>query len=143
MRVARILASVLLVAVPGCAEREDAGVEGAPDTEAKPVVEIVAPEDGTEVGVPFTLELDSNVTLGPGEFHVHVFFDGNNDDYTIVEGASHQVTDLDPGAHTIGVSLRNPDHSDAGATDEASITVSGSARDNDNSGARTDSDYDY
>lgn len=142
MRAARILASVLLVAVAGCAEREDDGVEGAPDTDARPVVEIVAPEDGTEVSVPFTLELDSNVTLGAGEFHVHVFFDGNNDDYTIVEGASHEVTDLDPGAHTIGVSLRNPDHSDA-ASDEAAITVSGSAGDKDNSGARTDSDYDY
>ena len=143
-RIGRFLAAVLLVVAAGCANQDDRGLEGSPDTEAKPVVEIVAPEGGTEVEVPFTIELDSNVTLGAGEFHVHVFFDGNSDEYEIVEGNSYEVTQLEPGHHTIAVSLRNPDHSDAGASDEAAITVTGGGGGG-GGGADTGADtgYDY
>jgi len=86
---------------------------------------IADPGDGAEVQVPFDVSFDSSVELGPtdtGEHHVHLYFDGNEDDYDVVEGTSFTVDrDLGPGEHTVEASLRNADHSDAGV--ETSITV--------------------
>jgi hypothetical protein len=78
------------------------------------------------------VKLDASVPLGDpstGEHHVHLCFDGANCDaeYSLVYGNSMQVTGLTPGPHTIEASLRNADHSAAGATDSISVTVSGSA----------------
>jgi hypothetical protein len=112
-------------------------------------VSIDEPSDGAEVTTPFTVEVSSNEEIGPedtGLHHVHVFFDGNDDEYQVVTSESVEVEDLAPGDHTIGVSLRNADHSPAGAEAEISVTVvegegggTGGSEDPD----RTDDGYDY
>ena len=43
------------------------------------------------------------------------------------DGNSFEVTGLSAGKHTLEVSLRNADHSAAGPTDTATITVTGGA----------------
>jgi hypothetical protein len=110
-------------------------------------VSITTPEDGAEVTTPFTVEVSSSEELGPeetGKHHVHVFFDGHEDEYQVVTSESVEIDDLSPGDHTIGVSLRNADHSPAGAEAEVSVTVSGesgSTRTDDSDD--TGDDYDY
>ncbi|MEU2201737.1 hypothetical protein [Isoptericola sp. NPDC019482] len=87
-------------------------------------LEITAPDDGATVDVPFTVELSSSEELGPtesGAHHVHVFFDGDDSEYQVVESDSVEITDLPAGEHEIDASLRNADHSPAGV--ETSITV--------------------
>lgn len=94
-------------------------------------VRIVSPTDGESVSEPFTVRLDASVPLGDpstGDHHVHLCFDGASCDneYTLVYGDSIPVTGLSPGSHTIEASLRNADHSDAGApTDSITVKVSG------------------
>jgi hypothetical protein len=89
-------------------------------------LEITSPADGDTVDVPFTVELASSEELGPtesGVHHVHVFFDGNDEEYMVVEGESVEVTDLPEGEHVVNASLRNADHSPAGVETEVSVTV--------------------
>ncbi|MFN2489977.1 MAG: hypothetical protein ABR529_09615 [Actinomycetota bacterium] len=95
-------------------------------------VAIEEPPDGARVVVPFKIELSAAVPLGPpesGNNHVHVFYDGAEDDYEVVNGTSYTVTDLAAGEHTIDASLRNADHSEAGAEDTVTVTVSGGGDD--------------
>jgi hypothetical protein len=90
---------------------------------------ISSPTDGAQVSVPFEVTLESNVTLDApetGEHHVHLYFDTDtsSDDYDLVYGTTAEVTrDLAPGEHTIIASLRNADHSDAGPSQQISVTV--------------------
>jgi hypothetical protein len=54
--------------------------------------------------MPFVLKWDSTVPLGPpdtGRDHVHVFVDGNSNDYTVVGGTQFQIKDLSPGKHKV------------------------------------------
>lgn len=108
-------------------------------------IEIASPEDGAEVSVPFTVELSSAEEIGApetGNFHFHVHFDGNEQDYAVVESTSHEITDLSPGEHTIEASLRNADHSAAGAEDEITVTVAGGTGTGEG-GESNDTGYDY
>ena len=87
-------------------------------------VTITSPTDGAVVKVPFTLEWESTVPLGPpdsGEDHVHVYVDGDSNDYTVVGGTKFQIEDLSPGEHEISISLQHADHSPVGP--ESTITV--------------------
>lgn len=91
-------------------------------------LEIVSPEDGAEIGLPFTVELESSEELGPpedGVHHVHVYFDGNDSEYEIVEAETWDVTTIQApaGEHTLHASLRNADHSPAGVETEITVTV--------------------
>ncbi|WP_454858337.1 hypothetical protein [Promicromonospora soli] len=89
-------------------------------------LEITTPVDGDTVDVPFTVELDSSEELGPtdsGAHHVHVFFDGDDAEYLVVEGDSVEVTDLPEGEHVVNASLRNADHSPVGVETEVAVTV--------------------
>jgi hypothetical protein len=107
-------------------------------------VEITSPQDGEAVSVPFTVEIDSSEELGApetGKHHVHVYFDGNEDEYEVVEALSYEVPDLASGEHTITASLRNADHSDAGAEAEVTVTVEGSGGGEEDGGG--DRGYDY
>ena len=103
---------------------------------------IHSPADGAEVEMPFSLEFSSHA-LGMGDdFHVHVFFDGNEDDYEIASGTSYEIDSLAPGEHTIHVSLRHGDHSAAGAEEEVTVMVTGEATGDDDGGSgRYDVDY--
>jgi hypothetical protein len=92
-------------------------------------ISIATPADGATVTVPFDVQLDASVPLGPpesGEHHAHLYFDTDTSsaDYDIVYGDTWQVTrQLTPGKHTITVALANPDHSLAGPTQSITVTV--------------------
>ena len=100
---------------------------GGGDAEAGGMtLEITSPEDGATVETPFTVELDSSEELGPietGAHHVHVYFDGDDENFLVVESASTEVTDLPEGEHVVNASLRNADHSPAGVETEVTVTV--------------------
>jgi hypothetical protein len=116
------LGVVLLLAACG-----ESGGDAAAGEEGM-TLEIVAPEDGAEIGLPFTVELESSEELGPpeeGVHHVHVYFDGNDSEYEIVEAETWDVTTIQApaGEHTLHASLRNADHSPAGVETEITVTV--------------------
>jgi hypothetical protein len=120
--VVAIAAIALVVAACGSGTDETAGASG----EAS--VTITSPSDGDTVDVPFMLEWDSSVPLGPpdsGKDHVHVYVDGETNDYTVVGGNEFEVKDLSPGEHTVEISLQHADHSPVGPTSEISVTVGG------------------
>ena len=126
-----MLVGVALLALLGAAcGSED---EGAPNTDAGAAgggdaLSISAPEDGAEVSLPFTLEMDSADPLGApetGDHHVHVFFDGDDSAYEVVTSDTFEITDLSPGDHTLTASLRNADHSPAGTDVTIEVTVAG------------------
>ena len=87
---------------------------------------VVEPASGATVSTPFTVKVDSSVPLGPsesGQHHVHIWFDDNESDYLIVESNTTQITDAPSGQHTMHVSLRNANHSPAGAEATTPITI--------------------
>ncbi|NUT32572.1 MAG: hypothetical protein HOV79_05795 [Hamadaea sp.] len=91
-------------------------------------VAVVSPAADARVALPFTVQIDSSVPLGDeasGLHHVHLYFDGNSDDYLIVESTTVQVAEAPAGAHTLHLSLRNANHSAAGAETEVPLTISG------------------
>lgn len=95
---------------------------------------ITAPEDGADVSLPFDIEFDSSEEIGPtedGVHHVHIFWDGNDDDYTVVEADSFEITEAPEGEHTLNASLRNADHSPAGVETEITVTVGEGGGDDD------------
>jgi len=120
---AAALTAVLLLGA--CGDAGDGGGSAAGSSD-QPSVRVEAPADGAKVTDPFTVSLSSSEPLGPtdtGEHHVHLYYDGSDKDYDVVEADSFEVGDLAPGEHTIVASLRNADHSDAGAEDEITVTV--------------------
>jgi hypothetical protein len=92
-------------------------------------LQIVEPADGASVNTPFTVRVQSSVplgTTGSGKHHIHVWFDDKANDYQVVE-ADHVSVDsgkLGPGQHVIHASLRNANHSAAGAEAEETVMVS-------------------
>jgi hypothetical protein len=119
-----VLAAGVLTA---CGNQDATGGSGSGSD--SPSLSITSPSEGDTVGSSFTVKWDSNVELGEpdtGKDHVHVFVDGNSNDYTVVGGDSFEVTGLSDGKHTVDVTLQNADHSPAGAEDQVDVTVSGS-----------------
>ena len=91
-----------------------------------PTLNITSPSAGAKVSSSVDVAWDTNVKLGEpdtGLDHVHVFVDGQSNDYTVVGSDHFMVTGLTPGAHTIDVTLQHADHSTAGASDEVEVTV--------------------
>jgi hypothetical protein len=125
-----VLAAGLLA---GCGSQSSAGTGSGSDS---PTLTITSPSSGDTVGSSFTVEWDSDVELGEpdtGKDHVHVFVDGNSNDYTVVGGESFEVTGLSDGNHTVDVTLQHADHSPAGAEDQVDVMVSGSGSSDDSS----------
>jgi hypothetical protein len=123
-----VAAIALLVAACG-------GDDGATTAsgEGGMTLSITSPDDDAEVSLPFTVELDSSEELGPtddGVHHVHIYWDGDDSEYTVVEADSVEVTQAPEGEHTLNASLRNADHSAAGVETEITLTV-GSGGDSD------------
>lgn len=125
-------AALTLSACSGGDESEGSGDDGGPS------VTIAEPADGAGVEAPFDIVVESSEELGPtdtGNHHVHVYFDGDDSAYEVVEtgnGEPFEITadspaleGLEPGEHTLNVSLRNADHSAAGAEDEITIDLGG------------------
>jgi len=91
-------------------------------------VAITSPKDGADVTVPFTLRWTSTVKLGPvdtGRDHVHVYVDGNANDYTVVGANQFSVKDLSPGMHKVEISLQHADHSPVGPKSAITVNVVG------------------
>ena len=90
---------------------------------------IEQPAAGATVQVPFEVQLASSVELGPpesGDYHVHLFFDGDDKNYEVVNGTTYIVQKTPgSGTHTIDATLHNADHSPAGARDSMEVTVAG------------------
>ena len=133
------LAGIALLALLGAAcGSSDGEGNGGTDAGAQggSALSIAAPDDGAEVSLPFTLELDAADPLGApdtGDHHVHVFFDGDDRAYEVVATDTFEVTDLSPGEHTLTASLRNADHSAAGTDVTIDLTVAG-----EDSGSKSD-----
>jgi hypothetical protein len=93
-------------------------------------VSVTEPAPDAMLEVPFDVTLTASVPLGPtesGKHHVHVWFDGNDHDYQVVEAPTVRIATLAAGPHVLHVSLRNANHSPAGAETEVPITVGGGA----------------
>jgi hypothetical protein len=123
-----VLLALVLVAT-GCAKKSATPGSGG---SGGLTVKITSPSDGASVSEPFTLKVDSSVPIGDpssGEHHVHLCFDGQSCDskYTLMYANSLDVSGLAAGKHTIEASLRNADHSSAGATASITVTVTGGA----------------
>lgn len=154
----RVIALVALMILLGAAcgsssEDGDSPSTGAAAGGGDPL-SISAPENGEEVSLPFTLELDSADPLGApdtGDHHVHVFFDGDDSAYEVVTTDTFEITDLSPGEHTLTASLRNADHSSAGSevTIDLSVASGGSGGEgggksgDKGSDSSTDTNYGY
>jgi hypothetical protein len=122
-----VVAALALVAF-ACGEEESSGNAAAGSGGDEPTIEITAPEDGAKVGGTFTLEFSSSEELGPtdtGARHVHVWFDADESNYEVVESSSFEVSGLSSGEHEVTASLRNADHSPAGAEETVTVTVGG------------------
>jgi hypothetical protein len=93
-------------------------------------VSVSEPAAGATVSLPFTVKIDSSVPLGDsasGRHHVHLYFDSNVNDYQVVETDTAQVTKAPAGQHVLHVSLRNANHSPAGAETQVTVVIGGGA----------------
>lgn len=134
-------AAVLALAVAGCGSSADSSATTTGG--GGPKLTITSPEDGATVQQPFMLTWNSSEKLGPpdsGRDHVHVFVDGNQNDYTVVGANRFQVKGLSPGKHEIDVTLQHADHSSAGADDKIDVTVGGGGQ---SSSSSDDGGYNY
>ena len=98
---------------------------------------ITAPSDGAEVSVPFTVEVDSSEEIGAtdtGLHHVHVYWDGDESAFTLVETDSVEITDAPEGQHTLTASLHNADHTPAGVEVDITLTVGDGGESDDGNG---------
>jgi hypothetical protein len=98
---------------------------------------ITAPSDGAEVSVPFTVEIDSSEQIGTtdtGLHHVHVYWDGDESAFTLVETDSVEITDAPEGQHTLTASLHNADHTPAGVEVDITLTVGEGSESDDGDG---------
>jgi hypothetical protein len=144
LRLFAAVAALALVAL-ACGDEGSSDNGAAAAEEGGPSVEITAPQDGAEVGATFTLEFSSSEDLGPidtGAHHVHVWIDGDESNYDVVEATSFEVSALSPGEHEITASLRNADHSAAGAEDTITVTLAPGAGTGEGE-KENDTGYDY
>jgi len=140
-----LLAAVALLAAScGGGGEAGAGAGSGGGAAGAGAVTILEPANGAQLQVPFTLRVKSDVELGPtekGVHHIHVFFDGDDSKYEVVEADSYEVTSLTPGRHGVDVLLRNADHSPAGSEAKVEVEVTGGA--GGGSTETTSRDYDY
>lgn len=106
----------------------DAETAAVPGSDSGMTVSATSPKANATVKVPFTVKINSSVELGDeasGKHHVHLYFDDNEDDYLIVQQNSVQVKDAPAGKHVMHLSLRNANHSPAGAESEVDLNIQG------------------
>jgi hypothetical protein len=119
----------LVLVLAACGGDEDDGNASTSGNDSETTLEITAPADGDEVSAPFTVEFDSSEELGAtedGVHHVHIYWDGDDSEYTVVEAESVEVTEVPAeGEHVLNASLRHADHSPAGVETEITVNVTG------------------
>jgi hypothetical protein len=137
-RMLAVLGATVLVAAGCGSDTADAGSTGSGSSgDASKTVTIKEPTDGASISIPFTLSVDSVEELGTtdsGKHHVHLFFDGNDSNYEVIESESMEITKDSPavkglssGEHDLDISLRNADHSAAGFDTSIKVNVTGGA----------------
>ena len=140
IRMSVVLGAMLLVGATACGS-DSSGSTGSgsggdnASSGGGMQVSVKEPADGASVQLPFTLKVNTSVPLGKtntGLHHVHVYFDGNSQQYQVVESdtveissSSKSAAGLTPGKHELDVSLRNADHSPAGAETKIMVDVGG------------------
>jgi hypothetical protein len=138
VRILTTLGAIVLVAATGCGS--DTADAGSTDSgSGAKTVTIKEPADGASIDIPFTLSLDSGVELGTtesGKNHVHLYFDGDDSKYEVIESDNMKITSkspavegLKPGEHELDISLRNADHSAAGFDTKITVKVNGGGGD--------------
>jgi hypothetical protein len=137
VRLLTALGTIVLVTATGCgSDTADTGSTGSGSSgDSAKTVTIKEPADGATINIPFTLSVDSKMELGTtdsGKNHVHLFFDGDDSKYEVVESTSMEITSkspavagLEPGMHELDISLRNADHSAAGFDTHITVNVGG------------------
>ena len=109
-------------------------------------VAVREPAPNATVTVPFTVTVAASVPLGAtdtGRHHVHIWFDEHANEYRVVEAPTVEITDLPAGQHIMHVSLRNANHSPAGAETQVPITVGGARASPAPAGTEPDQPYGY
>lgn len=138
----------------GCGGGDGGGDESGGEG---PSVTIEQPAEGDELTAPFTVVVESSEELGTtdsGNHHVHLYFDGDDTAYEVIESGNGEefeisadspaLEGLEPGEHTMNVSLRNADHSEAGAEDEVAVTIGGGSGGGSGEDTQDEGDiYDY
>ena len=119
-----VVSAVLFIAA-GCSAGSASGSGGGG---SGPSLKIVEPASGASVGASFTVRVQASESLGTqasGKHHIHVWFDDNANDYQVVEADHVQIESgrLPAGEHVIHASLRNANHSPAGAETQETVTV--------------------
>ena len=120
-----LLAAAAALSLAACGGSDSSTTAGGGSTK----LTITSPADGATVKAPFTLKWDSSVPLGPpdsGKDHVHIYLDGNENDYTVVGGNSFRLTKDTPGEHEVEIALQHADHTPVGPESKITVTVSGS-----------------
>jgi hypothetical protein len=126
-RILAVLSAVALITA-ACGTDSSGGSDSGGSGGGGLSLRIVEPAGGASVGTPFTVRVQSSVplgTTGSGKHHIHVWFDDKANDYQVVE-ADHVAVDsgqLGSGQHVIHASLRNANHSAAGAEAEETVLV--------------------
>jgi hypothetical protein len=114
------------ITVAGAGLLAACGANAGANDGSSPSLTITSPTAGSKVPSSVDVSWDTNVDLGvpdTGLDHVHVFVDGQANDYTVVGSDHFTVQGLTPGEHTIDVTLQHADHSSAGASDQVDVTV--------------------
>jgi hypothetical protein len=132
----RVAAAVATLLVPAAlvACSNDTGSNGGGTSS----ISITEPAKDAQVELPFSVKVKAGVPLGPtssGKHHVHLWLDNDSANYLVVEsdtatvspGAKATLTGkplgLAPGKHVIHISLRNANHSAAGAETEIPVEL--------------------
>jgi hypothetical protein len=95
---------------------------------AKPTLAVSEPGTSAAVSVPFIVKVSTNVRLGTpasGDYHVHVYFDDDVNQYIVMTGDTTQITSAPAGVHVMHLSLRNANHSAAGVETSIQVTIGG------------------
>jgi hypothetical protein len=113
-----ILALLAMTTPTACAQEVSAS--------SKHTLAVSEPGTSSEVMVPFTVKVKTNVRLGTpetGDFHIHLYFDDNVNHYIVLTSEASQVTDAPAGVHVMHLSLRNANHSAAGVETSIQVTI--------------------
>jgi len=93
---------------------------------ARATLAVSEPGSTAAVSVPFTVKISTNVRLGTpasGDQHVHVYFDDNVNQYTVMTSDTAQLTNAPAGVHVLHLSLRNANHSAVGVETSIQVTI--------------------
>ena len=128
-RLLAVTAAGVLLMAAACGDDDDAtsssGDSG--NSSSGPTLEITGPSDGADVEEGgFEVTFASSEELGTtdtGKDHVHLYYDGSDSDYDVVESDSFTVDKLTEGEHTLKAVLAHADHSLTDASDEITVKV--------------------